>query len=162
VRDLLPARFTAAGGRPHLARSGTINALLGDRVPRPSRITCVVEDRHAVVASVAARPTGAGKGRRPAASGQYLGTADSLLGAAPVQDAPVLRRVRCDPRPARASDIGGRPHAVSADARVRGGELIVLSGRRMRQVHLLRAIAARPPAPVEVGYVMQDGARLSR
>src|SRR5437879_10794574 len=56
--------------------------------------------------------------------------------------------------------IGGRPHAVSADARVRGGELIVLSGPSgCGKSTLLRAIAARPPAPVEVGYVMQDGAR---
>ena len=56
--------------------------------------------------------------------------------------------------------IGGRPHAVSADARVRAGELIVLSGPSgCGKSTLLREIAARPPAPVEVGYVMQDGAR---
>src|SRR5205807_9104657 len=56
--------------------------------------------------------------------------------------------------------IGGRLHAVSPGARVRGGELVVLSGPSgCGKSTLLREIAARPPAPVEVGYVMQDGAR---
>src|SRR5213080_4016832 len=75
---------------------------------------------------------------------------------------------RCSPRatayqprvlPARVT-IGGRHHAVSPDARIRGGELVVLCGPSgCGKSTVLREIAARPPLPIRVGYVMQDAAR---
>jgi ABC-type nitrate/sulfonate/bicarbonate transport system ATPase subunit len=56
--------------------------------------------------------------------------------------------------------IAGRSYAVSNEARVRPGELVVLSGPSgCGKSTLLREIAARPPLSVRIGYVMQDAAR---
>jgi len=58
------------------------------------------------------------------------------------------------------TSIAGRPYAVSADARIRVGELVVLSGPSgCGKSTLLREIASRPPLSLEVGFVMQDAAR---
>src|SRR5207302_4111519 len=56
--------------------------------------------------------------------------------------------------------IGGRLHAVSPEARVRPGELIVLSGPSgCGKSTLLREIAEGRLVSVELGYVMQDPSR---
>ena len=53
--------------------------------------------------------------------------------------------------------IGGRKYAISPEGLVRGGELVVLSGPSgCGKTTLLRAIAERRPASVEVGYLAQD------
>jgi ABC-type iron transport system FetAB ATPase subunit len=57
-------------------------------------------------------------------------------------------------------DIGGKPYAVSPRAVVRGGELFLLHGPSgCGKSTILRAIARRHPAGIEIGYVMQDPGR---
>ncbi len=164
VRDLLPARFTGSGAVALTSHDPEpIDALLGDRGAQDVADHVLwLENRHSVATSVRRLPDRRWEGAEARGLQQYLAAADSLLGAAAgARDEPAAAGGSDGIRVLRARvTIGGRPHVVSADARVRGGELIVLSGPSgCGKSTLLREIAARPPAPVEVGYVMQDGAR---
>jgi ABC-type nitrate/sulfonate/bicarbonate transport system ATPase subunit len=164
VRDLLPERFTGSGAVVLTSHDPEpIDDLLGDRGGQAIADHVLwLENRRAVASSVRRMPDRRWEGAEARGLQQYLAAADSLLGAAAsARDGPAAAGGSDGIRVLRAQvTIGGRPHAISADARVSGGELIVLSGPSgCGKSTLLREIAARPPAPVEVGYVMQDGAR---
>ena len=164
VRDLLPAKFTGSGALVLTSHDPEpIDALLGDRGAQAIDDHVLwIEDRRARSLSVRRD----GERRWEGAEGQGLqeyldavetlfaardGARSAVAGSSPVDGVRVLRT--------RLS-IGGRSHAVSPDARIRGGELVVLCGPSgCGKSTVLREIAARPPVPIRIGYVMQDAAR---
>ncbi|HEX9578285.1 MAG TPA: ATP-binding cassette domain-containing protein [Myxococcales bacterium] len=153
VRELLPAQFTGTGSIVLTCHDPeSLDALLGDRsAQHVTDHVLWLEDRkaHAVPWDGAPRPEGLQL---------YLGAMEKMLDArdqagvhpgALIDGARVLR-----PRVL----IGGRLHAISPEARVAGGELVVLSGPSgSGKSTLLREIAGN--AAVDLGYVMQDAAR---
>ncbi len=162
LREPLPERFSGSGAvvltshDPH-----PIEALLGDRSsPACSDHVLWIEAGEAR----SFRPGGEEHRAGPGAQGleRYLSAVGALFEARDAAADPVRVLPRADaPRllPARLS-IGGRAHSASPEARVRGGELVVLSGPSgCGKSTVLRSIAGRPPPPWRIGYVMQDAAR---
>jgi ABC-type cobalamin/Fe3+-siderophores transport system ATPase subunit len=162
LRDLLPPQFAGSGAVVLTSHDPEpIDSLLGDRASQ------AVADHVLWIDERRARSFSVGRERRwegAEARGfqRYLSAADALFAAragaaAPAALAPAADGIRV--LPARVG-IGGRPHVISADARLRGGELVVLSGiSGCGKSTLLRSIASRPPPAFQVGYVMQDAAR---
>jgi ABC-type nitrate/sulfonate/bicarbonate transport system ATPase subunit len=97
----------------------------------------------------------------PRGLADYLDSVDALFEARGETARPGVPAAPGGLRPLRSRvTIGGRSHAVSPEARVRGGELVVLSGPSgSGKSTLLREIAGRPPLRADIGYVMQDAAR---
>jgi ABC-type nitrate/sulfonate/bicarbonate transport system ATPase subunit len=153
VRELLPAQFSGTGSIVLACHDPeSLDSLLGDRSPQAVTDHVLwLEDRkaHSVPWDTAPRPKGLQL---------YLAATETLLDArdhagaqleAQGDGVRVLRPLVL---------IGGRLHAVSPHARVRGGELVVLSGPSgCGKSTLLRQIAG--DAPLELGFVMQDAAR---
>jgi energy-coupling factor transporter ATP-binding protein EcfA2 len=169
VRELLPTEFAGASSLVLAAHDPeSLDALLGDRagVAVPDHVLWL-EDGRAHEFTVGA-PSGAGR-RWAGATAQprglqgYLDAMTTLLdardsasgagGAPGCPDAGVrLLRSRLA--------IGGKPYAISPETVVRGGELFVLHGPSgSGKSTIVRAIAGRRPASIEVGYVMQDPGR---
>lgn len=134
-----------------------LDALLGDRA-----LDHVVwlEDREAHAFSVQEQRWD-GARAQPSGLQRWLASTRALLAArdrepppsssAPGDGVSVLR-----PR----LSIGGRRHAISAEARVRGGELVVLYGPSgSGKSTLLREMATRRLASVALGFLMQDPPR---
>ncbi|MFL5312504.1 MAG: ATP-binding cassette domain-containing protein [Myxococcales bacterium] len=163
VRDLLPAQFAGSGSLVFTSHDPeSIEALLGDRGPQAVTDHVLwLEDRRAHAFSVAAPRRLEGATAQPGGLQVYLAAATGLLEArhrAPGQCEPTdgagIEAVRLL-RP-RVS-IGGRDHAVSPEARIREGELVVLHGPSgTGKSTLLRAMVDRRLASVAVGYVTQD------
>jgi ABC-type cobalamin/Fe3+-siderophores transport system ATPase subunit len=165
VRDLLPAKFSGSGGLVLTSHDPEpIDALLGDRGAQ------AVADHVLWIENGRARSLTVrrdGERRWEGAEGQglqeYLDAVGALFaardgaqpeGGASSSAADGVRVLRT------RLTIGGRSHAVSPEARIRGGELVVLCGPSgCGKSTVLREIAARPPLPIRVGYVMQDAAR---
>lgn len=162
LRDLLPPQFAGSGAVVITSHDPEpIDALLGDRAAQAvSDHVLWIEDRKARSFPVGGERRFEGAEAR--GFQRYLSAADELSSArawAADLGAPPPARDGIRVLPTRVG-IGGRPHLVSPDARVRGGELVVLSGiSGSGKSTLLRAIASRPPPAFQVGYVMQDAAR---
>jgi len=164
LRDLLPAGFSGTGAVVITSHDPEpIDALLGDRAGEAVADHVLwIEERTASALSVEADPR-RWEGAVPEGMQRYFAAADALFRA---RDRPPPRR-----SPGRTAgdgvrvlrgrtSIAGRPYAVSAEARIRGGELVILSGPSgCGKSTLLREIAFRPPLSLEVGFVMQDAAR---
>jgi ABC-type cobalamin/Fe3+-siderophores transport system ATPase subunit len=164
LRELLPAQFTGTGAVVLTSHDPEpIEALLGDRAGQAIADHVLwIGDGKAHALSVRADPERRWEGTEPQALQRYFTDLQALFAArdrapgeaAPHRDAEGIRVLRGH------TTIAGRPYAVAADARVRGGELIVLSGPSgSGKSTLLRDIASRPPLSLEVGFVMQDAAR---
>ncbi|MGZ6124086.1 MAG: ATP-binding cassette domain-containing protein, partial [Myxococcales bacterium] len=162
LRDLLPPQPAGSGAVVLTSHDPEpIDALLGDRAPQ------AVADHVLWIDEQRARSFSVGRERHwegAEARGfqRYLSAADALFAARaaaasfppPPPDPDGIRVL-----PARIG-IGGRPHLIAPEARVRGGELVILSGASgSGKSTLLRTIAARPQPSFQVGYVMQDAAR---
>jgi energy-coupling factor transporter ATP-binding protein EcfA2 len=169
VRELLPTEFAGASSLVLAAHDPeSLDALLGDRagVAVPDHVLWL-EDGRAHEFTVRA-PSGVGR-RWAGATAQprglqgYLDAMTTLLDArdsttgalgAPARPDAGVRLLR-----SRLA-IGGKPYAISPETVVRGGELFVLHGPSgSGKSTILRAIAGRRPASIEVGYVMQDPGR---
>lgn len=162
LRELLPPQSSGNGAVVLTSHDPEpLEALLGDRTAQavPDHVLWMDEQK--------ARSFSLGPGRRwegAEASGfqRYLSAVDTLSAAgdkAVNAAAPPAATDGIRVLPARIG-IGGRPYRVSRGARVRGGELVVLSGPSgCGKSTLLRAIASRPPPAFRLGYVMQDAAR---
>jgi ABC-type cobalamin/Fe3+-siderophores transport system ATPase subunit len=164
MRDLLPARFSGTGAVVITSHDPEpIDALLGDRAgDAVADHVLWIEERTACALSVAADPHRRWEGAVPQGMQRYFAAADALFRARERAPQRSTRRAFGDGfRVLRGrTSIAGRPYAVSADARIRGGELVVLSGPSgCGKSTLLREIASRPPLSLEVGFVMQDAAR---
>jgi energy-coupling factor transporter ATP-binding protein EcfA2 len=171
VRELLPAQFAGASSLVLAAHDPeSLDALLGDRAGDAVFDHVLwLEDGRAHEFTVRA-PSGedrrwAGATAQPRGLQGYLDAMTTLLDARDSTSSAERAR-RSEPteaglRPLRSRiDIGGRPYAISPETIVRGGELFVLHGASgSGKSTLLRAIAGRPPASIEVGYVMQDPGR---
>jgi ABC-type nitrate/sulfonate/bicarbonate transport system ATPase subunit len=153
MRELLPAQFSGTGSIVLTCHDPeSLDSLLGDRSAQAVTDHVLwLEDRkaHSVPWDTAPRPRGL---QLYFASMQRLLDARDHTGAQAQTQSDGVRvlgpRVR----------IGGRLYAVSPSARVRGGELAVLSGPSgCGKSTLLREIAAT--AALELGFVMQDAAR---
>jgi ABC-type multidrug transport system ATPase subunit len=164
LRELLPAQFTGTGAVVLTSHDPEpIEALLGDRAGQAIADHVLwIGDGKAHALSVRADPERRWEGAEPQALQRYFTDLQALFAArdrapgeaAPPHDAEGIRVLRGH------TTIAGRPYAVAANARVRGGELIVLSGPSgSGKSTLLRDIASRPPLSLEVGFVMQDAAR---
>jgi ABC-type hemin transport system ATPase subunit len=163
LRELLPAQFAGTGAVVLTAHDPEpIDALLGDRgIEGVSDHVLWMDGRRASALSVRRAPERRWEGAAPRGLQDYLDSVDALFAArdkstgSPPSDSPGGLRVL-----ASRVNIGGRSHAVCPDARLRGGELVVLSGPSgSGKSTLLRQIASRPPLRADVGYVMQDAAR---
>jgi len=162
VRDLLAPQFEGTGAVVLTSHDPEpIDALLGDRAAVADHVLWI-EGRRASALSVLAGPERRWEGAVPRGMQRYFSAVDALFDA---RDVP-----RLEATAPTASDgtrvlrgrtaIAGRPYSVSADARIRGGELVVLSGPSgCGKSTLLREIARKPPLSLEVGFVMQDAAR---
>ncbi len=164
LRDLLPAGFSGTGAVVITSHDPEpIDALLGDRAGEAVADHVLwIEERTARALSVEAGPR-RWEGAVPEGMQRYFAAADALFRARdrapPPRSAGPGAGVGVCVLRGRTS-IAGRPYAVSADARIRGGELVVLSGPSgCGKSTLLREIASRPPLSLEVGFVMQDAAR---
>jgi ABC-type nitrate/sulfonate/bicarbonate transport system ATPase subunit len=155
VRELLPAQFSGSGSMVLTCHDPeSLDALLGDRAAQAVTDHVLwLEDRKSHAVPWDGSPL-------PAGLQSYLTAMDSLLEARDRRGSPSeasgegVRVLR--PRVL----IGGRVHAISPQARVRGGELVVLSGPSgSGKSTLLREMADRRAASVELGFVMQDPAR---
>ena len=164
LRELLPAQFTGTGAVVLTSHDPEpIEALLGDRAGQAIADHVLwIGDGKAHALSVRADPERRWEGTEPQALQRYFTDLQALFAArdrapgeaAPHRDAEGIRVLRGH------TTIAGRPYAVAANARIRGGELIVLSGPSgSGKSTLLRDIASRPPLSLEVGFVMQDAAR---
>jgi len=169
VRELLPAQFAGASSLVLAAHDPeSLDSLLGDRAGDavPDHVLWL-EDGRAHEFTVHA-PCGearkwAGATAQPRGLQGYLDAMTTLLDArdssrgierARQSDDGGLRVLR-----SRLA-IGGKPYAISPATVVRGGELFVLHGPSgSGKSTVLRAIAGRRPASIEVGYVMQDPGR---
>jgi ATPase subunit of ABC transporter with duplicated ATPase domains len=157
LREMLPSTFSGSGSMVITCHDPeTLGSLLGDRAQVTDHVLWLEEGK-AHRFSVRGQEW---QGAQPAGLQRYLGAISGLLeargnpGQGAESEGEGLRMLR--PR----ISIGGRLHAVSPEARVRPGELIVLSGPSgSGKSTLLREIAAGPPASVELGYVMQDPSR---
>jgi NitT/TauT family transport system ATP-binding protein len=171
VRELLPPQFAGASSLVLAAHDPeSLDALLGDRagVAIPDHVLWL-EDGSAHEFTVRA-PSGAGR-RWAGATAQprglqgYLDAMTTLLDARDATSeagrAGGSGRPEAGLRLLRSRlAIGGKPYAISPETVVRGGELFVLHGPSgSGKSTILRAIAGRRPASVEVGYVMQDPGR---
>jgi len=156
----------------------SLDALLGDRAGEsvPDHVLWL-EDGRAHEFTVEAADTGrrqagaagppmrswAGATAQPRGLQGYLHAMTTLLDARETPGDTVRRGDLAGPavRVLRSRlEIGGKPYAISSDAMVRGGELFVLHGPSgSGKSTVLRAIAGRHPAAIQVGYVMQDPAR---
>ena len=161
LRELLPARFEGRGSAVITSHDPeSLAALLGDRGAHAvaDHVLWMENGRAHRFTVEGARWEG---GAQPAGLARYLDAAREMMNA---RDAACAEQI---PAPAEGVqlwrsrlEVGGRPHAISPEARVRGGELIVLCGPSgAGKTTLLRAIAERRPASVEIGYVPQDPAR---
>jgi len=163
VRDLLPAQFAGSGSLVFTSHDPeSLAALLGDR--GPDAVTDHVlwlEGLRAHDFSVSQAGRYEGATAPPHGLQAYLAAAGELLDARGRAPRDVQR-----PEPAREEgvrlfrprvSIAGRDHAISTDARIRDGELVVLSGPSgSGKSTLLRAIADRRLASITIGYVTQD------
>ena len=163
VRDLLPAQFAGSGSLVFTSHDPeSIEALLGDRAPQAVTDHVLwLEELRAHAFSVPAPRQLEGATAQPRGLQVYLAATAELLDARcsatppgestdrPATDAIRLLRPRVS--------IGGRDHAISPEARIRDGELVVLYGPSgSGKSTLLRAMADRRLASVAVGYVTQD------
>src|SRR4051812_17177392 len=168
VRELLPS---GSGGASSLVLAAhdpeSLDALLGDRAGEaiPDHVLWL-EDGRAHEFTVRSGPGAArqwaGATARPHGLQGYLSAMDTLLDArSGAAEGPESSTSEAGFRLLRSRiDIGGKPYAVSPAAVVRGGELFVLHGPSgCGKSTILRAIARRQPAGVEIGYVMQDPGR---
>jgi len=164
VRELLPAQFSGTGAVVLTSHDPEpIDALLGDRAADAVADHVLwIEERKARALSVLAGPVRRWEGAEPQGLQQYFAAVDALFAArerapgesAAAKDGEGVRVLR------DRTTISGRPYSVSASARIRGGELVVLSGPSgCGKSTLLREIAARPPLSLQIGFVMQDAAR---
>ena len=160
LRELLPPQSAGTGAVVLTSHDPEpIDALLGERAGHAlcGHVLWIEERRAHSLAFGRQRWEGA------AARGlqRYLSAVETLFEARDTADPPRPSPQADGARvlPSRVS-IGGRAHVTSPEARIRGGELVVLSGPSgSGKSTLLRAIAARPPPAFRVGYVMQDAAR---
>ena len=164
VRELLPAQFTGTGAVVLTSHDPEpIDGLLGDRGGDAIADHVLwIEERKAQALSVLAGPVRRWEGAEPQGLQQYFAAVDTLFAARERPPSPPA--VAPDGEGVRVlrdrTQIAGRPYAVSGAARIRGGELVVLSGPSgCGKSTLLREIAARPPLSLQVGFVMQDAAR---
>jgi len=163
VRDLLPAQFSGSGSLVFTSHDPeSIEALLGDRAPQAVTDHLLwLEDLRAHAFSVPAPRRLEGGTAQPRGLEVYLAAASGLLEARRRAPPPCEASVPAVPEAIRLLrprvSIGGRDHAVSPEARVRAGELVVLHGPSgSGKSTLLRAMADRRLASVAVGYVTQD------
>ena len=164
VRELLPAQFSGTGAVVLSSHDPEpIDALLGDRAgDAVADHVLWIEERKARPLSVRGGSTRRWEGAEPQGLQHYFAAVDALFAARDGSPrAPPTEAFGEGVRVLRGRTlIAGRPYAVSADARIRPGELVVLSGPSgCGKSTLLREIAARPPLSLEVGFVMQDAAR---
>ena len=162
LRDLLPAQLTGTGAIALTSHDPeSIQALLGGGTPRDAVDHVLwIEGRNARATPV--RTATGWRAIAPEGLQRYLGAVDALVDAngRPANPAPRAGGDGVQVLRSRVS-IAGRGYAVSSEARVRGGELVLLSGASgSGKSTLLREIARRPPAAVQVGFVMQDAARV--
>jgi energy-coupling factor transporter ATP-binding protein EcfA2 len=173
LRELLPARFTGTGAVVLTSHDPEpIDALLGDRGPQAVADHVLwIEDRRGRSLTVRRDPEHRWEGAEPPGLHAYLDAVETLFAARRGSSEDTMRSsphsLPGSPagseglRVLRARlSIAGRSYAVSSDARIRPGELVVLSGPSgCGKSTLLREIASRPPLSLRVGYVMQDAAR---
>lgn len=136
-----------------------LDALLGDRAPVPDQVLWL-QDGAPSSFSIGEGRRWEGRTAAPPALQRHLDSIGELLRA---RDAPgstvagigePVRLLR--PR----IEIGGQPFAVSPEAVLRAGELVVVSGPSgCGKTTLLRALAGSPATRVCVGYLAQDTAR---
>ena len=163
VRELLPAQFSGSGSLVFTSHDPeSIEALLGDRAPQGVTDHVLwLEDLRAHAFSVSAPRRLEGATAQPPGLQVYLSAAAGLLEARRRAPRPCEATGSAVPEAIRLLrprvSIGGRDHAVSPEARVRDGELVVLHGPSgSGKSTLLRAMADRRLASVAVGYVAQD------
>jgi ABC-type lipoprotein export system ATPase subunit len=164
LRELLPAQFTGTGAVVLTSHDPEpIGALLGDRAGQEIADHVLwIDERNAHALCVRTSPERRWEGTEPKGLQRYFADLEALFTArdrAPGDSA--QHRGGEGVRVLRGPTIiAGRPYAISPNARIRGGELIVLSGPSgCGKSTLLRDIASRPPLSLEVGFVMQDAAR---
>jgi ABC-type cobalamin/Fe3+-siderophores transport system ATPase subunit len=164
LRELLPAQFTGTGAIVLTSHDPEpIGALLGDRADLAVADHVLwMENQGAHALSVRGGPERRWERAEPQGLQGYFGAVEALFAArergaeesAPRPGGEGTRVLR-----GRAT-IAGRPYSVSVEARIRGGEIVVLCGPSgCGKTTLLREIASRPPLSLEVGFVMQDAAR---
>ena len=161
LRDLLPPQLAGNGAVVVTSHDPEpLDALLGDRTARDvSDHVLWIDERKARSFSVG--PERRWEGAEATGLQRSLSAVDTLFDAADAEDPapPLTTSEGARLLPARIA-ISGRPYLVSAGARVRKGELVVLSGPSgCGKSTLLRAIASRPPPAFQLGYVMQDAGR---
>jgi ABC-type lipoprotein export system ATPase subunit len=159
----LPAQFAGSGSLVFTSHDPeSIEALLGDRAPQSVTDHVLwLEELRAHAFSVPAPRHFEGATAQPRGLQVYIAAMAELLEARRRAPAP---REAAERAPAggvrflrRRVSIGGREHAISPEARIREGELVVLCGPSgSGKSTLLRAMADRGLASVAVGYVTQD------
>ena len=162
LREFLPPQFAGTGSVVLTSHDPeAVDALLGDRAPQAVTDHVLwLDGGRAHEFAVRARLRWEGP-QQPPALQRYLDAAGEMLAARSYAPVPEVREADggvqiLGPRVV----IAGRAHRISPEAQVRPGELVVLSGASgCGKTTLLRAVAARPLASVEMGYVMQDTAR---
>jgi ABC-type multidrug transport system ATPase subunit len=163
VRDLLPAQFAGSGSLVFTCHDPeSIEALLGDRAPQSVTDHVLwLEELRAHDFSVPAPRRFEGATAQPLGLQVYVAAMAGILearGRAAAPDASTNRASAEGVRLLRPRvSIGGREHAISPEARIREGELVVLCGPSgSGKSTLLRAMVDRRLASVAVGYVTQD------
>jgi len=163
VRDLLPAQFAGSGSLVFTSHDPeSIEALLGDRASQAVTDHVLwLEELRAHAFSVSATRDLEGGTAQPGGLQAYVAAMAEILEARRRAPAAGQRRDRAPADGVRllrpCVSIGGRDHAVSPEARIRDGELVVLCGPSgSGKSTLLRAMADRRLASVAVGYVTQD------
>jgi len=163
VRDLLPAHFAGSGSLVFTSHDPeSIEALLGDRAPQSVTDHVLwLEELRAHAFSVPAPRRFEGATAQPRGLQVYVAAMAGILEArsrAAAPDGPTNRASAEGVRLLRPRvSIGGRDHAISPEARIREGELVVLCGPSgSGKSTLLRAMVDRRLASVAVGYVTQD------
>jgi ABC-type multidrug transport system ATPase subunit len=163
VRDLLPAQFAGSGSLVFTSHDPeSIEALLGDRAPQAVTDHVLwLEELRAHAFSVSAPRHFESATAQPRGLRVYVAAMAELLDArrrAPATGQPGNRAPPDGVRLLRPRlSIGGRDHAISPEAWIRDGELVVLCGPSgSGKSTLLRAMVDRRLASVAVGYVTQD------